>query len=332
MSPASFDAAGVNTAGDITLVLGRRTTTSVAGHRARIHNEVVDELRALCEATVSSLLDRQPVSYADDLNFDPETQYMVAETTELVAHVPEPRRGRRKTDEPTERPLVETDAAARQVLADASSQPLIDAAEIERRKTFLFSAAVVGDNPTSRVAFVSAHNPYRSAERGRLVTLFGDGLRRVTDPLLIFRPDFDMVVTSTHVAILRADAFERVFREIDRMRSRIPVWSGALTSALPLDPGSAGRIEQVCQSNSRVARHVRSMYERGMLAGKFELSALRRQLQQQGFDPNRIIKQGKLVLEEEDIPDVLKVLDERLYTGWHSSTRWDVGSRSPRQP
>jgi hypothetical protein len=331
VSPTPFNPATITADGDITLVLGRRTTTSVAGHRVRLHNDVVTELRAMCDATLSSLGARDPVPYADDLNFDADTHYMVAETTALVTHVPERRRGRRRADEPPERPLIETDAAAHQVLANASSQPLVDAAEVERRKSFLFSAAVVGDDPTERVAFVSAHNPYRSAERGRLVTLFGDGLRRVTEPLLIFRPDFDMVVTSGYVAILRPEAFEKVFREIDRMKARIPVWSAALTRALPVSSESAERIERLCQQNARVARHVRSMYERGVLGTKFEVTSLRRQLQQQGLDPNRLIKHGKLVLEEDDIPDVLKVLDERLYIGWHSSTNWDVGTRAPRR-
>jgi hypothetical protein len=139
-----------------------------------------------------------------------------------------------------------------------------------------------------------------------------------------------MVVTDTHVAVLRGGAFERVFRDIDSMKERIPVWGKAVTDALPLDPASADRVRQLTESNPRVARHVRSMYERGVLVQPFELPELRRQLQQEGFNPARVIQDGKLVLVDEDIPDFLKLLDERLATGWHSGTRWDVGTRSQR--
>jgi hypothetical protein len=149
-------------------------------------------------------------------------------------------------------------------------------------------------------------------------------------PLLAFESTFDLLVTTSEVAILRGDAFETVFRDLDSMKERIPTWSGAVAQALPLDDVSAQRLQALCERNSRVLRQVRSMYERGVLRVKFSLPALRDELTRQGLEANRLIKNGKLVLEDDDIHGVLKVLDEKFYQGWHSQTRWDVGTRSPR--
>ena len=328
-SPA-FDPSSVPIDGDMTLILGRRTTR-IAGHRVKMHVDVANELRSMCDATLSYLRDRQQVRYSDDLNFNSETHYMVANTSKLVAHIPESRRGRHAADEQEGARTVEVDAATYEVLSNASSQPLIGSDEIERRKSFLFSAVVVGDDPDNRVAFVSAYNPYRAAERGRLVTSFGDGLRRVTGPLLGFQPLFDMVVTAGHVAILRAEAFEKVFRDIDSMKERIPAWTAAVTAAFPFSKATADRIAAMCETSPRLARQVRSLFERGVPAENFTIPALRQQLTEEGFDPDRIIKNGKLVISDDEIPDFLKLLDERFVTGWLSGTHWDVGTRSPRQ-
>lgn len=54
MSPSpAFNPSSVDTTGDITLVLGRRTT-KIAGHRVHMHREVADDLRTVCDATCCS--------------------------------------------------------------------------------------------------------------------------------------------------------------------------------------------------------------------------------------------------------------------------------------
>jgi hypothetical protein len=53
-------------------------------------------------------------------------------------------------------------------------------------------------------------------------------------------------------------------------------------------------------------------------------------MKRQNLDVGRMIVNAKLVLGDADIPVVLKLIDEKLYTGWHSETPWDVGTRSKR--
>lgn len=330
MNLPAFDPAVLTVDGDITLGLAQRTGHGLRGHRVAISTDVGDDLRAICRATLNALGDRNAVPYSDDLAFDTSAEYMVVQRASLVAHTVAPRRGRPRRDEPGERPQVEMDAATLQVLDAASSLPQLNSRELNRQ-SFAFYAAVVGDNAAARVAFVRAWNPYKVAFAGRLLTMFGDRLHRIEDPLLAFDRSFDIVVTAEAVAIMSADPFEKLFRDVDTMRDRIPVWSEAVVTALPLDPASADRLEDLCARNSRAARLARNLYERGVLSTSFAIGPLEDEMRRQGFEADRLVKDGKLFLEHDpDVISLLKLVDERLYTGWSSNTPWDVGSRSKR--
>lgn len=64
---------------------------------------------------------------------------------------------------------------------------------------------------------------------------------------------------------------------------------------------------------------------------KFTAAELREEMKKQGLDAGRLIKRAKLVLDDDSIPEVLKLIDEKLYLGWHSGAGWDVGTRSKRR-
>jgi hypothetical protein len=80
----------------------------------------------------------------------------------------------------------------------------------------------------------------------------------------------------------------------------------------------------------RVASQLRGRQERGYLAKKYPVARLREKMIEIGLDHERLLQDDKLTLEESDVPVVLKLIDERLYMGWHSDTQWDVGTRARR--
>ncbi len=294
-----------------------------------MHTDVEAELRMICRTTLESFSARTGVSYSDDLALDVENQYMVVPSTILVAHRPESRRGRRAADAPAEPPQIEVDAGAREVLAKASSLEKLHASEL-KKQPFVFYAAVVGDDPDHRIAFVDKWNPYKAGMSGRLLTSFGDRLRRIDEPLLIFERSFDMVMTDDTIAVLNERAFEEVFRDIDSMVERIPVWSGAAVTALPLDDETAERFEALSAGGGRFAKQLRGMYERGVFERTITTTNLRTEMTRQKLDADRYIVDGKLALDDDDIPIVLKLIDEKLYQGWLTETSWDVDTRSKR--
>jgi hypothetical protein len=325
---ASIDASEIDVSGAITLVVARRTgPASLKGYRIAMHTDVATELREICARTLVELGQREPVPYSDDLAFDAENQYLLIPTATLVAHRPRP--GRRSGASGAEPRQIEVDARARRVLADASSLPAIDATEVQKH-AFVFYAAVVGDDPDQRVAFLDKWNPYKAALSGQLMTFFGDRLRRIDGPLLVFERSFDMVVTDAAIAVLDAKAFEGVFREIDAMTERFPTWTDAAINSLPLDDESATRLRAVGNKGGRITKQLRGLYERGTFTRTFRPAALRREMLRQDLDASRLIVDGKLVLTEADIPVVLKLVDEKLYKGWATETSWETATRSRR--
>ncbi|MDA8354999.1 MAG: hypothetical protein M0Z95_01560 [Actinomycetota bacterium] len=332
MSPATapaFDPAAIDTSGAVTLVVAQRSGRNYKGHRIAMNNDVANELRAICQATLTAIAERTAVAYADDLDHDGASQYVLVPTDALVAHRPEPRRGRRPADAPAEPPQVEVDPGARTVLADASSLPELNSRDL-KNQSFTFYAAVVGNNPASRVAFVDRWNPYKAGLSGRLLTNFGDRLSRIEGPLLVFERSFDMVVTDTAIAVLDLGAFESIFRDIDAMVERRPGWSKAAVDALPFDAATASRLTKLCGKGGRLATQLRGMYERGVFNRAFDVATLRAEMEHQNLDAARMLVNGQLILDDDDIPTVLKVIDEKLYRGWHTDTPWDVGTRSKR--
>jgi hypothetical protein len=327
--PTSFDPSTIDVSGAISLVIARRSGKNFKGYRIAMHTDVEAELRTICNNTLASLSGRTGVAYSDDLALDVENQYMVVPSTMLVAHRPESRRGRRAADAPAEPPQIEVDAGARKVLTEASSLQELHASEL-KNQSFVFYAAVVGDEPDHRVAFVDKWNPYKAGMSGQLTTFFGDRLRRIDGPLLVFERSFDMVVTDDTIAVLKARSFEEVFRDIDFMVDRIPVWSGAAVIALPLDDETAARFQVLSAAGGRFAKQLRGMYERGVFELTITTTKLRAEMTRQRLDADRYIVEGKLSLDDNDIPIVLKLIDEKLYRGWLTETPWDVGTRSKR--
>jgi hypothetical protein len=291
MSPdPSFNLSKIDASGAVTLAIARRTGVNMKGYRIAMHTDVANDLRAICENTLTALRSRKPVEYADDLAFDAETQYLVAPTDMLVAHRPEPRRGRRKADDDGVRPQVQVDPSASAILARASSLPELPMSELKdaegnlKGRSYVFYAAVVGDTPENRVAFVDRWNPYKAAISGHLTTWFGDRLRKIEGPLLVFERSFDMVVTDSAIAVLDPQAFEAVFRDIDVMVDRVPGWTEAAISALPFDKATADRIETLAEHNKRLVKQIRGMYERGVFSKRITIPELRKEMEVQGLN------------------------------------------------
>lgn len=333
MSEPTFDPDTLDTNGDMTLLLGKRTSTKFKGFRVKMHHDVRETLRAVAVETVQKLSERTAVGYSDDLEFDPEEQFILVKRDALVVHRPEPPRRRgasEATPESTVEPqIIEMDPAVFEVLDAAASADQITRDDL-KKQSFPFYAAVIGDDPGSRIVFLKERNPYQVGQLGKVLTQFGDGLRRLTEPILMFATDFDMLITPDHIAILRKESFEKLFRDIDVLRERIPVWSGAAVQALPLNDESAAVLETAAQGSVRIASQLRGLHERGYLAKTYAADQLREKMIEVGLEHERLLPGDTLVLSKADVPVVLKLIDERLYLGWHSATPWDVGTRARR--
>lgn len=54
------------------------------------------------------------------------------------------------------------------------------------------------------------------------------------------------------------------------------------------------------------------------------------EMRRQNLDAGRMVKQDKLVIDDRDVPLLLKLLDEGLWRGWLTDTAWEAGSKTRR--
>src|SRR5690606_2049862 len=156
----------------------------------------------------------------------------------------------------------ETDT--RLVLDAAAELDLMGPDELAR-KSVAFYAAVLGDDPENRVAFLRKANPKRGLRPGRIWTTFHDALTRIDTPDLVLDDSFDLIMDATGIAILSQSAFELLFRDTPAVQERVPEWVQAISDVLPLADDGAERLAERCNRDSRLRKRVRNIHERGHL-------------------------------------------------------------------
>lgn len=75
---------------------------------------------------------------------------------------------------------------------------------------------------------------------------------------------------------------------------------------------------------------LRAIYERGHLA-ELTIDDVRAEALRQGLEPDELIVDGELSLQNGDAPTMLKLLNEDLMIGGLTGTRFEVDRKTPRQ-
>jgi hypothetical protein len=295
-------------AGSLVLVVGqRRRDNSVDASRIEIAPPFADALRNLCRNTLALTGTRDEVQFDTDVRVLPREAFMSVETGGA-----------------------ETDSALVNTLRQASALQAVGARDLaDSRSTFY--AVVLEEPPDGWCAFVRANDPRQAVKGGRIIGRFDQTLQPIPVPVFVFEEYFDLILLLEGTAVLRFGAFEALFRDVALMTDRIPTWVGTLTSALPLDPAAAKWLEERAAKSGPVAEKVRSIHERGHLAGK-TLSAqkLRSEFKRLDLDPGEFIRDGKVFIGMSNVKNLLDVLNEDLFAGGLSSIDYRAGSKSKR--
>lgn len=65
--------------------------------------------------------------------------------------------------------------------------------------------------------------------------------------LSLFASRGPAAVTKDGIAVLNESAFEKVFRDVETMQARVPVWAAHVEAALPRDDVSLGCLVEVAR-------------------------------------------------------------------------------------
>ena len=263
--------------------------------------------RMVCAATLADLAERR---WRPD---DPEAHL----TDDECIHV------MRDVLRPTPPVLDVLDHAATLDLLSASTLP---------PKPLLFYAVIVGSAPDRYTAFLRKYNPYLSIKTGRFgfVSALGDRLARIEDPVFAFENRFDLVVTEEDIVVLSTKVYELLFRETEPLTERIPKYIGKIAASLNLDPQAEHDLQTLAAKSPRLQQRLRALSERDYIH-RVTIDQVRAYIHKLGMDPERLIRDGQLVLDSTDPQLLLQVLNEDLYTGDLSGTSYAVDRKSARQ-
>jgi len=194
-------------------------------------------------------------------------------------------------------------------------------------RSLLFYAVVVGRPPDHYTAFLRKINPYVSMKSGRFFSALGDHLARIEEPVFAFDDAVDLVVTGDGVVALSMGVYELLFRETEALTERIPVYVAKIGASLQLDSEAARTLEALAAKSSRLRNKLHALSERDYLQ-RVTVDHVHTYMESQGMDPGRLIRGGRLVLDEADPHLLVQVLNEDLYTGQLSGNDYAVDRKS----
>lgn len=291
--------------GALTLVVGWRAGRKrLDGGWIELTEDVANSLRGIAQAAMAALAAREPKAYSVDSHLEPEEFFTVPET------------------------LLEYGNELLTLVRSGSDLQKITASQLPGR-ALLFYASIIGDEPETRTAFVRTANPVMTASAGRILTRLRGSLTVLSEPVFSFDRSIDFVVTSDGIAVLKANSFDRLFRDMPAILERIPDWLHEVSAHLPIDDAALAELGERCEKDSRLRRRLQAIHDRGHLAN-VTLKDVRKEAERQGLDPNEVVRDGRLAVEGVDIPTLLKLLNEDLMTGGLSGSRFSVDRKSPR--
>jgi hypothetical protein len=215
--------------------------------------------------------------------------------------------------------LAETDVSQLIQLLRAPGDLAPLPADDARSRTFLFYAAVFTSRGREPIAFVKHHNPASVLKAGRLLGLLGQTVTRVDDPVLVFEPNFDLVIDGNEVASLRDNAIPRLFADVEVAAAAVPAHLAAL-AALPLalPRATLDSIEAACSQRRLLARKLEELLQQPHVA-VLTPEMVAKYLRSNGEPVGRFVHKGQIIVRLEDVGDLLDVLDQRHYRGGYDS-------------
>lgn len=341
-----IDPAGIDIAGDMTLLVARRKGKGIAGYKLEFAKQATTELREAMAGTLTRLATLRRRDYEPSLVIGDEEYMAVPDQLVSVAAPPLPPRTRRSGRTPPNgggsdgsrgrQPraagaTIETDPEVRRFLRDAAGHDPLPAGSLAGRP-FLFYAVVVGNDPRTRSAFVRKHNPAVSLAAGRLLFSYEDRLTRVEHPLFSLDDHFDLVVTPEGILVLNQSIFDALFRDAKVLVDRYPIWAKAF-STLRIGSDQVDVLVERCRRDSRLAHRLRQIHESGHLAaGRVKLDQVLAEADRLGLGRHGFLKDGKLDFGCQDIGTLLKLLNDDLFIGGLSQVAYEAGSKARQRP
>ena len=206
-------------------------------------------------------------------------------------------------------PLADDMAASVRDLHQTENLPINAAALTAPGEVFCYFARLT-DNQQRKLTALRRASLFKGIDknRGRLIRLLDDTLQIVEDTIFKLDNDFDLLIDSKHVHILRPSGFESAGKLQHAILDAVPGNVAAIKAELTFIEFAG--IEQYAAKHPRAARYLASI--RGQEEMKnIDRAALKRHCKNTGVDISE--SKGKVIIADGHEMGFLQVLDRRRY-------------------
>lgn len=297
----------------ITLAVGWTVGKNTKIRQILLGEAVAREFFLVARRTLEDLAGREAAQWTPDADLTPET-YLVFPAAEVG-----------------EAPKLTSDHDGRRFLEVLAQAERLEAINPKHLPTgdVSFYAIVIGE-PGSRTVFIRRSNPRRGLKRGKIYGTLGDTLQRVDAPIFAFDEWVDLVLSESNLYVLSQTVFAAFFRDQETLAKKIPEWIEELATHVPLTSETRERIMIKVTRDSRMKARLEAIVRRDHLR-TVPSETLRRAMEDNELDPERLLDAGgNLTLSEEDVPQVLYLLNEDLFTGSLTKTGFRADKKAAR--
>jgi hypothetical protein len=288
------------------LIVGWRPRRSRLDAAAiELSRDVAHEMQAMCREELDHLADLIRRPYGGSPYIEPGEEYLAVPIAELAstavpAHAIDP-------DEAA-------DLSDLQRLVMTPGLPPLSRTDL-RDGRYLFYAVICTERATGqRIGFVRQADPHRIARVGGLTTAFGqEGLRRLEDPVFVFEAGFDLIISPDEVAVLRLEAFNRMFADLNTLAMAAPANARKIADMVgQIAPAAVDALARAATGRPSLARRLQRLANAGAVPpvtpGDLSKAMLKHEL-----DPARLVTGDEITFPQEHAAVFLDFIEQLYY-------------------
>jgi hypothetical protein len=303
----------------VTLAPGAELLVGWRPRRARLDaaavelsQEVAREMQSMCVGTLSRLGDliRRPFSGAPYI--EPGEEYLAVSTIELAKTAALAHGGEDDV----------TGLSDLQSLVTTPGLAPLSRDDLQNGRYLFYAVICTEQGSGRRIGFVRQTDPHRVAKVGGFTALFGqEGLRRLEDPVFIFEADFDLVVSAEEIAILRLEAFNRMFADLNALALAAPANAEKIAQIIgQVSPPAVDALVRAAHARPSIARRLQRLAQTGAVPS-LTPTDLSRAMVKHELDPAQLVDDNKITFSEEQAAIFLDLIEQLYYetdfTGEH---------------
>jgi hypothetical protein len=307
------------------LIVGWRPRRSRLDAAAiELSRDVAQEMQSLCKRTLEHVggLVRRP--YGGSPYIEPGEEYLAVPLTVLTS-----------TAAPAH--VMEVDEAAD--LSDLErlviTQGRVPLSRSDLRDGhYLFYAVICTEQGTGhRIGFVRQADPHRVARGGGLMTAFGqEGLRRLEDPVFVFEAGFDLIISPDEVAVLRLEAFNRMFADLNTLAMAAPANAITIAGIVgQMAPAAVEALARAAAARPSLARRLQRLASTGAVPSVTP-GDLSKAMLKHDLDPARVVTGDEITFLEEQATVFLDLIEQLYYETDFTSEHRRSDRYSPLSP